>query len=136
MAFGRDRSFRPLPGRFGTMVVVLTKAVGTITANVTTTFNVGAPVGDSRRPAKSKLLGVTVSTITVPVDADGTILASVIKRRASDDTDVALSSATLDLEALTAEEQSDFSLVENDDNRTFERRRRPSDRCGERLGSD
>lgn len=120
MAFGKDRAFRPLPGRYGAQVVTVSRLVPTLTANTTTTINVGAPVGDSRRTEKCKLLGVAVSAITPPADADGTILASVIKRDVSASSDVTLSSATLDLETLTAETQADFSLVEDDSQLTFD----------------
>lgn len=112
--------YSPLPGRYGTMRVLVTKALGTITANTTTTFTIGAPVGDSRRAERSKLLGVSVVAQVKPADADGTILANAVKRDSSAGADVAVSSASLDLEALTNQVVSEFSLVSDQDKLQFD----------------
>ena len=89
-----ETHFRPKPGRYGVQCV--TTSTGPITAptaNVTTTYFLPTP----RR--KSRVARVSVSVLVVPVDADGTLLATLKKRDNLNAADVTLSSA-LDLEAL------------------------------------
>lgn len=100
-----DRSFRPKVGRFGIMPVVASVAPGAspFTANTTTTLQIPTP------PGKLTVLRAVAYATVVPADADGTLVATLVKRRASDNTDVTLTS-TLDLEALTASEKSAFTF--------------------------
>jgi hypothetical protein len=101
--------FQPRPGRFGVAPVYLKTAQigGTnfeggatpVTASGTTIFRLGGFAG--RRVELSRI-GAT--TVTVPVSASGTILATLRKYRAADDTVVTLT-GTLDLEALVTREE-------------------------------
>ena len=68
-----------------------------LTANSTTTFHL-PPIG--RRAIFRRLIA---STVTVPADADGTILARAMRYNASTDSATAVS-ADLDLEALVTRE--------------------------------
>lgn len=120
MAFGNDRSFRPKPGRYGVVLATLVRDLGTdpVTQDATNTQRIGAPAGDPNSVVRSKLIAAGLSAATV---ADGgTITATLIKRRAADNADVALTAA-LDLEAagLTASEQADFVVTASDDDLTF-----------------
>ena len=99
--------FRRLPGRFGTQLVVLqTGQIGAanylggaspVTANTTTTFYLG-PV-----PCKCVFSRLAASAVTVPVDADGTIIATAFKYSAAANAQVQVSAA-LNLEALVTRE--------------------------------
>ena len=103
-----DTSFKPRVGRFGVSPYVMaTGQIGganflggatPLTANSTTIFRLG-PV-----PRKSFLSRFGASTVTVPVDADGTIVAYVIKYNAATDTAVGPLTANLNLEALVTRE--------------------------------
>lgn len=98
---------REKPGAFGTAYV--TTASGQIgganylggaaplTVNSTTTFVMPTP------PVKARLKSLAAVTVTVPVDADGTILAKACKYNAATDAQVIIG-ATLDLEALVTRE--------------------------------
>lgn len=102
--------FAPKPGRFGVLPAYVrsgqiggTNFLGgatPLTANTTTIFRLGGLAG---RSAVFSRLGATA--VTVPADADGTILAYVYKFRASDNTAVQMSAA-LDLEALVTREET------------------------------
>lgn len=100
--------FKPLPGRFGTqLVTVQTGHIGgsnylggasPLTANNTTKFYLG-PV-----PCKCIFSRLAVSChVTVPVDADGTIVATAFKYDAVANAQVQVSPA-VNLEALTLHE--------------------------------
>ncbi len=126
MAFGQDRSFRPKPGRFGAMLVSLKHEFGVnpFTVNVTVTQRVGAPAGVandvSGSTIKSKFLAAGVSVSTLGSDPDGTMLLSLIKRRASDNVDVVLAtSLSVEADGLTVLEQADFSITASEDDLTF-----------------
>lgn len=107
-------SWSPKPGSFGDEPVVFTSGpigganylggASPLTANNTTIFRLG-PV--TRR---SFLRGGAASVVTVPADADGTILATIRKYDASAAAAVTLT-ATLDLEALTTRAGSLFTLL-------------------------
>ena len=102
--------FAPKPGRVGVAPVFAktgqiggTKFLGGTsprTANSTTIFRLG---GFGGRRVQFSQLGATV--VTVPADADGTILATAVKYDASADAAVTLSQ-NLDLEALVTREES------------------------------
>lgn len=102
--------FAPKPGRFGVIpAFAKTGQIGgtnflggatPLTANATTIFRLG---GFGGRRVRFSQLGATV--VTVPADADGTILATAVKYDASANSTVTLS-ANLDLEALVTREES------------------------------
>lgn len=110
-----DRSFRPRPPRYGTQIVQLriTLPTSPATANGTETHRIGAPVAIGELVgSKSVFLGAALSAGTIGVDADGTLLAYIMKRDASTDTDVTLtSSLSLESDGITANEQADFTNV-------------------------
>ncbi len=95
---------RPLPGRFGTQTITLQSGqigaanylggASPLTANATTRFQLG-PV-----PCKCVFSKLAVSTVTVPADAEGTIVATAFKYSATAAAQVQVSPA-VDLEALT-----------------------------------
>lgn len=98
---------RPKPGNFGTdNLIVSSGQIGganfaggasPLTANATTVFRLPTP------PVRCRLIKLAASVVTVPADADGTILAQAAKYSSSADAQV-LISATLDLEALVTRE--------------------------------
>lgn len=107
--------FAPKPGRFGVQsTLVQSGQIGganflggasPLTANTTTIFRLGGTAG---RKCMVSRFGAT--TVTVPADADGTIVATLRKYDASADATVTLT-ANLDLEALiTREESSTIAL--------------------------
>ncbi len=106
MSAGQN-DFRPFPGRFGVMIANYSSGPigGTnflggatpLTANGTTIFRLG-PV-----TSPSQFERLVASTTTVPVDADGTILATLRKYDAATDTVVTLSE-NLNLETLVTRE--------------------------------
>lgn len=98
------REFIPRPGHFGEHPVVLSKDVGTLTANQTNTRSMG---GVNRRAFVERL---SVSARTVPVDNDGTLLATVKKRDASAGANVTLTAA-FNLETLVANASSAIALL-------------------------
>lgn len=93
--------FSPRPGRFGTQTLVVTSGTigGTnfaggaspLTANAATTFRMPSP------PVKCRFKSLAVSTVTVPADSDGTIVAVANKYNGS----AVAQTANVDLEALT-----------------------------------
>lgn len=95
------------PGYFGVQRTYLTSAqiggtnfqggASPITANTTNIFRLGAPF------TKCAFNGFTATTVTVPSDPDGTMLAYIYKYDASADAAV-LISAAIDLEALVTRE--------------------------------
>lgn len=92
--------FRPKPGRLGFHPVFIDVSnVGNLTANTTNRFHAGAPY------RRAVFLRFGAVATTVPVDADGTILARVVKYDASADAEVTLS-ADINLEALVTREVS------------------------------
>lgn len=100
-----QRHYMPRSGRFGTHPIVLAIhqfAVAFLTANATTRFDFG---GYFKRAA---IAGCMVSCSTVPADADGTILATLLKRNGATITTL---SAALNLEALVANVASPFVLL-------------------------
>lgn len=102
--------FAPTPGRFGVLPnYIRTGQIGgtnflggasPLTANQTTIFRLGGMAG---RKCLVSRLGAT--TVTVPNDADGTILAKLVKYDASADAGVDLTD-NLNLEALVTREES------------------------------
>lgn len=102
--------FAPKPGRFGVIpAFAKTGQIGgtnflggtsPLTANSTTIFRLG---GFGGRRVQFSRLGATA--VTVPADADGTILATAVKYDASADATVTLSQ-NLDLEALVTREEA------------------------------
>jgi hypothetical protein len=102
-------------GRFGTHPVFVHWGNDTITANTTTRQMCGAA------PTRAAIVKVVACAYTVPVDSDGTILATLKKWDKSAAADVTLSSA-LDLEALTAKEGTSFTISSTltDDQRTLD----------------
>ena len=101
-----DRSFRPKTGRFGIMPVTVSAPLGTLTANNTTTIVIPTP------PGKLYIGRVCVHQKTLVADADGTVLATLIKRRASDDQDVSLTTAvSLEVDVQVAAERGNLSFL-------------------------
>lgn len=106
--------FKPRPGRFGVAPAYASSApiggtnfiggTAPITASGTTIFRLGGFAG--RRVELSRL-GAT--TVTVPVSASGTILATLRKYRAADHTVVTLT-GDLNLETLVTREEG-FTAV-------------------------
>jgi hypothetical protein len=107
--------FAPKPGRFGVMPVqVRTGQIGganflggasPLTANATTIFRLGGTAG---RRCQVSRFGATA--VTVPADADGTIVATLRKYDASADSAVTLT-ANLDLETLVTREESSIPYL-------------------------
>lgn len=96
-----DRSFRPRPGRFGIMpVVVSSQIIGGTDLNSNPKFYIPTP------PGRLIVLRASVYTVTVPVDAS-TCTAKLVKYDASTTSEVDLTN-TIDLEALTASQRSDL----------------------------
>jgi hypothetical protein len=103
------------PGSFGVQrVYVKTGQIGgtnflggatPLTANTTTIFRLGGFAGRSVMPTR---LGAT--TVTVPTDADGTLVAKLVRYRASDNTAVDLTN-NLDLIALVTREESFATML-------------------------
>lgn len=101
--------FNPKPGRFGVapMLVKTGEIGGTnmiggatpVTASGTTIFRLGGAAG-----RKCRIGRIGATTVTVPVSASGTILATLRKYDASADAVVTISQ-TLDLEALVTREE-------------------------------
>lgn len=111
-----QRHRMPAPGRWGTHPVHFRIALlANLTANVTNTLFGGGTY------VRSWISKVAASCFTVPVDADGTILATLKKWDKSAGAAVTLSSA-LDLEALVAKETTCFALLSTltDDQRTLD----------------
>lgn len=87
------------------------------------------PVGDSATTAlqiptpysKCRLVRAAIVAGTIGADSDGTILAHLVKREASGDTDVSVS-ATVSLESdgITAKEYAAFTLVATKSKLVFE----------------
>lgn len=102
--------FRPKPGRFGVATALVSSGQigGTnflggatpLTVNNTTTFRLGGTAG--RRAMFSRF---GVSTVTVPVDADGDITVVLQKYNAVTNAAVVLT-APIDMQALTTREQT------------------------------
>lgn len=102
--------FAPLPGRFGVLPMYIRSGqigganflggASPLTANTTTIFRLGGMAG---RKCVVSRLGAT--TVTVPNDADGTIIAKLVKYDASADAAVDVSE-NLNLEALVTREES------------------------------
>lgn len=107
--------FRPKPGRFGVMPVLLNSGqiggtnflggASPLTANTTTVFRLGGTAG---RVCRISRFGAT--TVTVPVDTDGAITAVLQKYDASADATVALTPA-IDLEALVTREETSVGIL-------------------------
>lgn len=95
-----DFSFRPRnTARAGAQIVSIPVALGTITANDTTTYAVPVPYG------RFYVLGASYQCATKAADADGTILGTLVKYRAATD-DTATISASFDLEATPVANES------------------------------
>ena len=103
-----QKYFSPKVGRFGIMSVVASRHAGAnpLTANVTTSIYIPTP------PGKFILLGAAIVQSTLVIDADGTVLAQITKRKASDDADVVLT-AQVDMETTVAValERQEFALL-------------------------
>lgn len=107
--------FRPKPGRFGVMPVLLNSGqiggtnflggASPLTANTTTVFRLGGTAG---RVCRISRFGAT--TVTVPADNDGAITAVLQKYDASADATVALTPA-IDLEALVTREETSVGIL-------------------------
>lgn len=107
--------FAPKPGRFGVQTVqVRSGQIGganylggatPVTANTTTIFRLGGTAG---RKCRVSRFGATV--VTVPADADGTLVATLRKYDASADAAVTLT-ANLDLIALTTREETSAAVL-------------------------
>lgn len=107
--------FAPKPGRFGVQTVqARTGQIGganflggatPLTANTTTIFRLGGTAG---RKCRVSRFGAT--TVTVPADADGTIVATLRKYDASADSAVTLT-GNLDLEALVTREETSAAVL-------------------------
>lgn len=98
---------RTKPGRFGIVPAFYSSDnVGTLTANVTTTIRIPTP----RR--KAKILRCSASAATLPVDNDGTFLATLKKWDDSAGASIAITSA-FDLESGldTAAESRNLTLL-------------------------
>lgn len=103
------------PGSFGVQrVYVKTGQIGganflggasPLTANTTTIFRLGGFAGRSVTPTR---LGATA--VTIPADADGAIVAKLVRYRASDNTAVDLT-GNLNLETLVTREESFVNLL-------------------------
>lgn len=111
-----DKSFKPRSGRFGIMVVNTSKEFGTnpFTANSTVTHSAPSPGG------KCYPLRAYVSCTIAASDADGTCLIRLIRRRASDDSDIQLTT-DYDVEGLTIKERTEltFDSTKTDSQRIF-----------------
>jgi len=107
--------FAPKPGRFGVQTVqARTGQIGganflggasPLTANTTTIFRLGGTAG---RKCRVSRFGAT--TVTVPADADGTIVATLRKYDASADSAVTLT-GNLELEALVTREETSAAVL-------------------------
>lgn len=87
------KHFRPKPDRFGIQSIAMRSGfAGTaglaLTANATTVFQIPVPF------RKSVIERISVSCKGIPVDADGTILATINKRDNIAGANVALTAAT------------------------------------------
>lgn len=96
--------FKPKPGRFGVVPAFVHAALGTLTANTTTTFYVGTP------KRKCFIERITYHASTIAADSDGTILATVKKWDDSAQAAVSLTAAT-SLEGLTAKKATEIALL-------------------------
>lgn len=106
--------FAPKPGRFGTGTVLCASGqIGganylggatPLTVNDTTVFRLPTP------PVKSRFLWLAASVVTVPVDADGSILARAAKYNAATDAQVIVSS-DINLETLVTREITRAGLL-------------------------
>lgn len=102
------------PGRLGQATVLCASGqigganylggASPLTVNNTTTFRLPTP------PYKSQFLRLCASVVTVPADADGTILARAMKYDAAADAQVTLS-ADIDLEALVTRELTRVGIL-------------------------
>lgn len=98
--------FAPKPGRFGTLPNLLVgRCAAAIADSGTTTYNFGG------HPSIAVVNKIVISAGTVPASTGGTILAVVQKYDASANAAVALTAATIDLEALTAHEGTAVALL-------------------------
>lgn len=106
----------PAPGRWGTHPIHTSiQLLAALTANATNTLHLGGT------NSRSWIAGVCTSCLTVPADADGTIVATLKKWDVSAGAAVVLSSA-LDLEALVAKTATPFTILATltDDQRTLD----------------
>lgn len=94
-----DISRRAKAGEFGTEIIHVTGMLETVSGTITANTTVKASFGAVHR--KGYINKLVVHTITVPVDADGTILATVKKYDASAAADVTLATS-YNLEGLAA----------------------------------
>lgn len=111
-----DFRFRPKKtSRSGMQLVTTCAALGTLTANATTTFYIPTP---RRRCVPVR---VSYQCSTVAADADGTILGTLSKRDVSAGANVTLSPGTFSLEGVTAETATEVPLTSTltDAQRTF-----------------
>lgn len=110
-----DFSYRPrITGRGGAHVIYVPVALGTLTANQTTDFAI--PVGYG----KFYVLGASYQAEVAAADADGTLVGVLKKYRASDDTEVTISS-NFDLETVTVKESNPLTVNGGDAARTLQR---------------
>lgn len=96
--------FRPKAGRYGMLPTFLTAALGSLTANATTTSYVPSP------KRKLGIERVTYAASTPVADADGTVLLTLTKVRASDASTVVLVNGA-DLETIAADTATELPLV-------------------------
>lgn len=97
-------AFRPtVPGRLGAHIVHVPVALGTITANTTTTFAL------PKAYAKCYVLGASYQAATVAADADGAITGVLKKYRAATDDTADISSA-FNLETAVASESAPLTV--------------------------
>ena len=101
-----EKSFRPKAGRFGIMPVIVTHQFGTdpYTVNNTVTVIIPSPGG------KCFPIRAYVSSTTIAADPDGTVVFKLVKRQASDNADVILTTAH-NLEDDTAKEKAALTFV-------------------------
>lgn len=109
-----DKSFKPRAGRYGVMTMSVGIAgvgganflggASPLTANATTTFYLNPPNG------KGVVYSFAAAAVTVPVDADGTILARLRKYDASADAFVTVSE-DINLEALVTKERTEVMYL-------------------------
>jgi hypothetical protein len=111
-----QRHRMPAPGRWGTHpVIAAIQLLANFAANATSTLFLGAV------NVRAWISRVSVSCFVIPVDNDGTLLATLKKWDKSAGAAVVLSAA-LDLEALVAKQTTDFAMLStlNDDQRTID----------------
>lgn len=109
-----DISFRGPVQRAGAKLVQIPVALGNLTANSTTNFDVPLPF------KKCYVVSAAYVAGTIAADADGTTLGTLFKYRGATDDEVTISSA-FDLETAVARETSALVVNGGDAARTCQR---------------